>query len=270
MIGIFDSGFGGLTIFKDIEAKLPNYNYIYLGDNARAPYGNNSQEVIYEYTRQAVDYLFAQNCKLIILACNTASAEALRKLQQEYVPQKYPGKNILGVIRPLAEEAVGITKNKVIGVMGTRSTIESKSYVKELQRLTKEIQVIQQACPLLVPLVEENWESHPETKMILKKYIVPLKDNRPDTIILACTHYGWLQSDIVRYFGKDIKVLDSGEIVARKLVDYLQRHPEYVSPAKKRGKRIFLTTDNHKKFALAAQKYLGRKIIAKTISLNIK
>ena len=129
MIGVFDSGFGGLTIFKNIESKLPNYDYIYLGDNARAPYGNHSQEVIYEYTRQAVDFLFKEGCSLIILACNTASAEALRKLQQDYLPKKYPGKNILGVIRPMAEVAASITKNKVIGVMGTRSTIESNSYI---------------------------------------------------------------------------------------------------------------------------------------------
>lgn len=267
MIGVFDSGFGGLTIFKEIEVKLPNYDYIYLGDNARAPYGNHSQEVIYEYTRQAVDYLFQAGCDLIILACNTASAEALRKLQQEYVPQKYSGKNVLGVIRPLAEAAAGITKNKIVGVMGTRSTVESRSYIKELKQHIKDIRVIQQACPLLVPLVEENWESHPATKIILKKYIEPLKNSQPDTIILACTHYGWLQSDIIRYFGKQIKVLDSGKIVSEKLVDYLQRHPEYVNPGKKRGQRIFLTTDNHQRFARAAQKYLGRKIKAKTINL---
>lgn len=268
MIGVFDSGFGGLTIFREIESKLPNYDYIYLGDNARAPYGNHSQEVIYEYTRQAVDFLFAQGCGLIILACNTASAEALRKLQQEYLPKKYPTKNILGVIRPLAEVAATLTKNRVIGVMGTRSTVESKAYIKELQAQNKKIKVVQQACPLLVPLIEENWEQAPETKMILKKYIRPLKHHQPDTIILACTHYGWLQSDIIRYFGKQIKVLDSGQIVADKLVDYLKRHPEYVKVLNKKGQRLFLTTDHQQKFSLAAEKYLGRKIIARTISLT--
>ncbi len=271
MIGVFDSGFGGLTIFKEIEKKLPNYHYIYLGDNARAPYGNNSQSVIYEYTRQAIDFLFAQGCNLVILACNTASAEALRKLQQEYVPQKYPGKNILGVIRPLAEVAAALSKNKMIGVMGTRSTVESKSYIRELKAQNKKIIVFQQACPLLVPLIEENWEQAKETKTILKKYILPLKNYQPDTIILACTHYGWLQADIVRYFGRKIKVLDSGQIVADKLVEYLKRHPEYVKPVKNvKAKREFLTTDDHKKFVKSAEKYLGRKIKAKTISLNIK
>lgn len=267
MIGVFDSGFGGLTIFKAIEKKSPQFDYIYLGDNARAPYGNHSQEVIYEYTRQAVDYLFQVGCDLIILACNTASAEALRKLQGEYIPQKYPGKNILGVIRPLAEAASEVTKNKVIAVMGTRSTVESKSYIKELQVQNKKIKVAQQACPLLVSLIEENWEKTPETKMILKKYIRPLKSHFPDTVILGCTHYGWLQKDIERYFGKNIQVLDSGQIVAEKLAGYLLKHPEYAKKAESKSKIIFLTTDDHKRFEKSAEKYLGRKIKAKTINL---
>ncbi|MDQ5938657.1 MAG: Glutamate racemase [Patescibacteria group bacterium] len=268
MIGVFDSGFGGLTIFKAIEKKLPQFDYIYLGDNARAPYGNHSQEVIYEYTRQAVDYLFQAGCDLIILACNTASSEALRKLQQEYVPKKYPGKNILGVIRPLAEAASLMTKNKVVAVMGTRSTVESKSYIKELQIQVRKIKVVQQACPLLVPLIEENWEKTPETKMILKKYIRPLKSHFPDTVILGCTHYGWLQKDIERYFGKNIKVLDSGKIVADKLAEYLLKHPEYAKKTKSKPKTIFLTTDDAKRFQDSAEKYLGRKIKAVRIILN--
>lgn len=268
MIGIFDSGLGGLTIFKSIEKKLPQFDYIYLGDNARAPYGNRSQEVIYEYTRQAVDYLFGLGCDLLVLACNTASAEALRKLQQSYLPKKYPSKNILGVIRPLAEVASEVTKNKVIAVMGTRGTIESKSYLRELQLQNKKIKIAQQACPLLVPLIEENWEKYPETKMILKKYIRPLKSYFPDTVILGCTHYGWLQKDIQKYFGKNIKVLDSGKIVADKLQEYLSKHPEYAQASKNKAKRIFLTTDDQKRFEIAAQKYLGRKIKAEKISLK--
>jgi glutamate racemase len=282
MIGVFDSGFGGLTIFKAIEKKLPQFDYVYLGDNARAPYGNHSQEVIYEYTLQAVDYLFGLGCDLIILACNTASAEALRKLQLEYlpaignaegvgqagIPKKYPGKNILGVIRPLAEAASAVTKNKVIAVMGTRSTVESKSYLRELQVQDRKIKVVQQACPLLVPLIEENWEKAPETKMILKKYIRPLKSHFPDTVILGCTHYGWLQKDIQRYFGKNIKVLDSGQIVADKLVEYLLKHPEYAKIKQSKSKTIFLTTDDYKRFENSAEKYLGRKIKAEHIILN--
>ncbi|MFA6253343.1 MAG: glutamate racemase [Patescibacteria group bacterium] len=268
MIGIFDSGLGGLTIFKSIEKKLPQFDYIYLGDNARAPYGNRSQEVIYEYTRQAVDYLFEAGCDLVILACNTASSDALHKLQQSYLPKKYPGKNILGVIRPLAEVASKLTKNKVIAVMGTRGTVESNSYIRELKTQSLKIKVIQQACPLLVPLIEENWEKTPETKMILKKYIRPLKSHFPDTVILGCTHYGWLQKDMQKYFGKNIKVLDSGKIVADKLSEYLNKHPEYAHASKSQAKRIFLTTDDQKRFAIAAQKYLGRKIKAEKISLQ--
>ncbi len=275
MIGVFDSGFGGLTIFKAIEKKLPQFDYVYLGDNARAPYGNHSQEVIYAYTLQAVDYLFGLGCDLIILACNTASAEALRKLQLEYIPKKYPGlprgkagKNILGVIRPLAEAAGEATKNKVIAVMGTRSTVESESYIRELKLQNSKIKVVQQACPLLVPLIEENWEKAPETKMILKKYIRPLKSHFPDTIILGCTHYGWLQKDIQRYFGKNIKVLDSGQIVAGKLLEYLLKHPEYAKIKKGKSKNIFLTTDDAKRFQVSAEKYLGRKIKAEKINLS--
>ncbi len=268
MIGVFDSGFGGLTIFKAIEKKLPQFDYVYLGDNARAPYGNHSQEVIYEYTRQAVDYLFGLGCDLIILACNTASAEALRKLQLEYIPKKYTGKNILGVIRPLAEAASTVTKNKVIAVMGTRSTVESESYIRELKLQNSKIKVVQQACPLLVPLIEENWEKAPETKMILKKYIRPLKSHFPDTIILGCTHYGWLQKDIQRYFGKNIKVLDSGQIVAGKLLEYLLKHPEYAKQKKIKSQTIFLTTDDHARFENSAEKYLGRKIKAEKINLS--
>ncbi|MFA6391995.1 MAG: glutamate racemase [Patescibacteria group bacterium] len=269
MIGIFDSGFGGLTIYKNIEGTLPQYDYIYLGDNARTPYGNRSQEVIYQYAREAVDFLFAQGCDLIILACNTTSAEALPKLQQEYLPKKYPDKNVLGVIRPLAEEAAITTKKKMVAVMGTRSTVESKSYVRELQNEDRKIKVVQQACPLLVPLIEENWEKRPETKMILKKYIRPLKNYQPDTVILGCTHYGWLQKDIQNYFGKRAKVLDSGKIVAEKLAIYLQKHPQFAKPSQTQPpKRIFYTTENSARFESAAQKYLGRKINAETIGLG--
>ena len=269
MIGIFDSGFGGLTIYKGIEKALPQYDYIYLGDNARTPYGNRSQEVIYEYARQAVDFLFNQGCDLIILACNTTSAEALQKLQQDYLPKKYPEKNILGVIHPLVEEAAITTKKKKVAVMGTHSTVESKSYIRELQKQDGKLKVVQQACPLLVPLIEENWEKRPETKMILKKYIRPLKNLQPDTVILGCTHYGWLQKDIQNYFGKRTKVLDSSKIVSDKLIIYLNKHPQYAQISKvKPPKRIFFTTESSTKFEVAAQKYLGYKIKAKKIELS--
>lgn len=266
MIGIFDSGFGGLTIFKDIEKKLPNYDYIYLGDNARAPYGNHSQAIIYNYTREAIDYLFAGGCALVILACNTASAEALRKIQQEYLPQKHKSKNVLGVIRPLAEAASELTKNNIVAVMGTRSTVESGAYVRELKEQGKKIKVVQQACPLLVPLIEESMEKTPAAKMILKKYIRPLKNHHPDAVILGCTHYGWMQKDIQKYFGKKIRVLDSGRVTADKLAQYLTKHPEY-SHVRAKGKRIFLTTDSAERFDAAAKKFLGRTIKSKKINL---
>ena len=172
MIGVFDSGFGGLTILKELLNKLPQYNYIYLGDNARAPYGSKSQDVIYNYTKEAVDFLFSQGCELIIIACNTASAKALRKIQQEYLPNKYPDKKVLGVVIPAVEIAAETInhKNKKVGVIGTRSTIESKVYEKELNKLAKDIEIFSQSCPLLVPLVEEGMLKRVETKMILKKY----------------------------------------------------------------------------------------------------
>ncbi len=264
MIGIFDSGFGGLSIFKEIEKELPNYDYLYLGDNARAPYGNHSQEIIYEYTKQALDYLFNQGCHLIILACHTASTEALRKIQKEYLPEKHQKKNVLGVVRPLIEEASELTKNKVIAVMGTKSTILSKTYVKELIEKDKNIKVKQQACPLLVPLIEENWENRIETKMILKKYIKPLKSYNPDIVILGCTHYSFLADKIQKYFGKNTRVLDSGKIVARKLKEYLKKHKDLVKKSNKK-KRIFLTTDDSLFFDKAATKFLGRNIKSETI-----
>ncbi len=265
MIGVFDSGFGGLTIFKEIRNKLPDYDYIYLGDNARAPYGHHTQSVIYEYTRQAVDYLFSQGCHLIILACNTASSEALRTLQQEYLPKKYPGRNVLGVVRPLAEAAAAVLPNKV-AVIGTVSTIESQAYFRELKDLNQEINLKQQACPLLVPLVEESQEQTPEAKSILHKYLEPIKIWQPQVLILGCTHYGFFTQEISQYLGPDVIILNSGEIVAEKLKEYLKRHPEFAIKSVK-PQTEFLTTDDNVKFDSAATKYFGEIIKSKTIKL---
>ena len=267
MIGIFDSGYGGLTIFKDIEKKLPQYDYIYLGDNARAPYGDRSQKLIYQYSQEAVDYLFAKGCKLIIFACNTASAMALRKLQQEYLPKKYPGRNVLGVIRPLVEAVSELKKNSKVGIMATSSTVESNAYINEFTDLNPSIGVVQQACPLLVPLIEESREAMPETKIILTEYIRPLKRASLDAIVLGCTHYGWLQEMVANSFGPEVVVLRSGQIVADKLAEYINRHPEYDSPSKKPS-RIFLTTNDNYKFNQAAEKFLGRKIKSKSIKIK--
>jgi len=267
MIGVFDSGYGGLTIFRDIEKKLPRYDYIYLGDNARAPYGDKSQKLIYQYSQEAVDYLFEQGCRLIIFACNTASAQALRKLQQEYLPRKWPGRNVLGVIRPLVEAVGELNKNSKVAVMGTTSTVESGAYVNEFSSLNRNIKVFQQVCPLLVPLIEDSRENMPETNIILTEYVRPIKKFSPEVVVLGCTHYGWLQDMIEHAFGPEVKVLHSGKIVSEKLLNYISQHPEYDNPSSK-AQRIFLTTGDNEKFDKAAEKFLGRKIKSKQISIK--
>ena len=197
MIGVFDSGLGGLTILKYFLKELPQYNYIYLGDSARAPYGNRSQDVIYNYTKEAVDFLFSKGCQIIIFACNTASSQALKKIQQEYLPKKYPNKKVLGVIIPLVEEATKNDRIKKIGVIGTKATIKSNVYAKELLKLNPKSKIFQKKAPLLVPLIEEGWIKKKETKMILKKYLRELKMEQVDALILACTHYPILIKELL-------------------------------------------------------------------------
>lgn len=267
MIGIFDSGFGGLSIFKEIDKLLPEYSYIYLGDSARTPYGNRSQEAIYSYTKQAVGFLFKQGCELIIIACGTASAKALRKIQQEYLPVKYPDKKVLGVIKPLAEAAVQASPFGRIGVVGTRSTINSQAYVNELNKLNSQYQVYQQACPLLVPLIEEGWINKPETKMILKKYLRPLKQQRVDTLILGCTHYPLLLKEFQQVMGKKCQVLNSGVVVAKSLQDYLKRHSEITDKLTKTGSKVFYTTDDPKNFSELGSRFFGKQFVAEKIEL---
>lgn len=276
-IGIFDSGFGGLTVFKEIKKALPDYFYIYLGDSLRTPYGGRSQEAIYQFTQEAVDYLFKQGCQLIIIACNTASAEALRKLQQEWLPKNYPDRRILGVIRPVVEEATRISRFGRIGVVGTKATIESGAYERELKipafakasagKKNSKLKVYQNACPLLVPLVEEGWLKKPETRMIIKKCLRPLKEKQVDTLILGCTHYPLLMKEFIRIAGKRVKVLDAPRIVAEKLVDYLKRHPEIESKLKKDSQVRYLTTDSPEKFASLGSKFMGRQIKGEKIEL---
>ena len=260
MIGVFDSGFGGLTMLRAFMDKLPDYDFIYLGDNARTPYGNKSLSVIYEYTRQAVEFLFHHGSRIIILACNTASAKALRKVQQEWLPRHHPDRRVLGVVIPLAEEAVKASRHGRIGVIGTQSTIESKVYEQELHKLQENLNIHAKPCPLLVPLVEENWVGKPETNMILKKYLRPLKSKHIDTLILGCTHYPFLKKDIIRIMGKNCHVLDAPGIVAHKLVDYLQRHPELEKKLTKHNVRSFYTTDDTERFRNFGENFMGRKI----------
>ncbi len=265
-IGIFDSGLGGLIILKEIIKKLPQYDYIYLGDNARTPYGNRSQEVIYKFTEQAVDFLFKQNCQLVIIACNTASAEALRKIQQEWLPKNYPDRRVLGVIRPVVEQAVKTAKKK-IGVIGTKGTVASQAYIHEITKLNPKLEVLQQACPLLVPLVEEGWQKSDVTKRVLRTYLKPLKSAKVDTLILGCTHYPILYKEIQGIMGPRTKVLHSGEIVAESLVDYLGRHPEIETKLDKNSQNIFYVTDLSAHYQILGEGWFGQGIKFEKVSL---
>jgi len=264
IIGVFDSGLGGLTVLKYFLKELPNYNYIYLGDNARLPYGEKSQAMIYEYTREAMDFLFAKGCNLIIIACNTASAQALRQLQQEYLPVRYPDRRILGVIRPLAEDAAKNKNWKTVGVIGTKATIDSKAYKIELEKLNPRLQVEQQKTPLLVPLIEEGWAKKPETKMILKKYLRPLKARQIEALILGCTHYPFLYQKIKKIMGRRIAVAQPGEIIAASLARYLEKHPELGLQTVAGPRYEDFTTDSPEAFQNLGEKFLGQEIIDPT------
>ncbi len=248
---------------KGIVKELPEYNYIYLGDTARVPYGTRSKEIIYEFTKQAVDFLFSKNCELIILACNTASSDALRRIQQEHLPVHHPNKKVLGVIVPAAQFAVSKTKNKKIGVMATESTVSLESFIRELLKLDGDVCVYQNSCPLLVPIVEAGEHDSKITDIILKKYLKPLVDKKIDTLILGCTHYGILESRIRKIVGKDINVVSEEKIVAKKLKDYLLRHPKIENILTKDKVRDFYSTDLTKKFDVLGSKFFGSKIRAK-------
>jgi glutamate racemase len=258
-IGIFDSGLGGLTVLRHLIATLPQYDYIYLGDTARVPYGEKSPKTIYEYSQQAMDFLFSQGCRLVIIACNTASAQALRPLQQEYLIKKHPDKKILGVIRPLVEE-FSDKKIKILGVIGTKSTTESGSYEMEIKKLNPNIKVEVKSTPLLVPLIEEGWAKKPETRMILKKYLRPLKVKKIQALILACTHYPFLIKQIRDIMGKRVLVPDPGEIIALSLKKYLEKHKELNLKTRQKAIINYFTTDNPNSFKKEGEKFLQEKI----------
>lgn len=258
LIGVFDSGLGGLSVLKKFLSDVPGYSYIYLGDNARVPYGNKSPETIYNYTIEAVDFLFKKNCHLVIIACNTASAQALRRLQQNWLPKHYPNRRVLGVIKPLAEAAASYNFKR-IGIIGTTATINSRAYTKEILDLNSKVKVYGQAAPLLVPLIEEGRLNTPETKLILKSYLKPLQNKNIDSLILACTHYPYLEKVIKRLLGKDVNVPDTGKIIASSLKDYLSRHPE-LKIIRSQTNCDFYTTDNPKIFKKLAEKFLNQKI----------
>ncbi|MEI8103367.1 MAG: glutamate racemase [Candidatus Moraniibacteriota bacterium] len=267
-IGIFDSGFGGLNIMRGIVRALPEYDFVYLGDTARTPYGTRSQETIYEFTRQAVDFLFSKNCALIIFACNTASSDALRLIQQKYIPKRYPDGKALGVLIPIAEVAVSKTSNKRIGVVATESTVSSGAFIREISKLDPEIQVFQNACPLLVPLIESGEIDSEVTEMMLRKYLASLLKQDIDTLILGCTHYGLLENKIKKITGESVTVISEPGIVAEKLADYLERHPEVEERLSKKNKRTFYSTDLTKKFEILGSKFFGKKLEVEKANLE--
>lgn len=271
-IGVFDSGYGGLTILKELKKQLPSYDYLYLGDNARTPYGTRSFRVVYEYTLQSVKYLFSQGCQLVILACNTASAKSLRTIQQKDLPLIAPDRRVLGVIRPCVEKVADITRNGHVGVLGTPGTVSSLSYPVELEKWGngKILSTVQEACPMWVPLVENNELGNPGTEYFVRKNIQNLMDKDPqiDTIILGCTHYPLLM-DTIRKSVPDngIQVIDQGPVVAEKLTDYLQRHPEMESRLSKGGNIRYLTTETAEIFEAKAGLFTGYPVKAETVQL---
>ncbi len=259
MIAFFDSGYGGLTVFKPVMDLLPQYDYIYLGDNARAPYGNHSPENIQKFSEEAVEYLFNRGARLIIFACNTASSVALRYVQNKYLNGKdEKDRKILGVLIPMAEAVAD--KYTKVGVVGTRSTINSHAYKTEINKINNTVSVVEKACPLLVPFIEEDWHEKPEATSILKKYLKSLKSENIESLILGCTHYPLMEKSFKKIMGKKVDILSSGEITALSLKNYLQRHPEIESKLQKGKSRTFLTTDDPDKFKVYVEKHFGMKI----------
>ncbi len=269
-IGIFDSGYGGLTILRQIRQFLPQYDYLYLGDNARAPYGTRSFEVVYEFTLQAVKKLFSMGCHLVILACNTASAKALKSIQEKDLPLLDPNRRVLGVIRPTAECIGDITQTRHIGILATQGTINSESYPLEIHKLFPDIVVSGEACPMWVPLVENNEFDSPGADYFVQKRIGNLlrKDPEIDTIILGCTHYPLLLNKILKYTPRTIKIIPQGDYVAASLKKYLQRNESIEANCTRKGTCRFLTTESVEKFEESASIFLRDRIVAERITLE--
>jgi len=268
-IGVFDSGYGGLTVLKEIVKKLPQYDYLYLGDNARTPYGTRSFETVYQYTLQCVEKLFSMNCSLVIIACNTASAKALRNIQQIDLPKKHPGKKVLGVIRPTTEIIGKYTKTGCVGVLGTKGTVTSNSYPIEIEKFFPGIKVYQEACPMWVPLVENNEHQSEGADYFIEKNINNLfaKNSQIDTIILGCTHYPLLTEKIKKYIPENVVLLTQGEIVAKSLADYLKRHHEIETKCSKNGEVEFYTSDSPDNFNEPASVFFSKEVKAIHIDL---
>jgi glutamate racemase len=266
-IGVFDSGYGGLTVLKEFINTLPEYDYIYLGDNARAPYGTRSFETIHKYTLEAVKWLFDQGCPLVILACNTASAKALRTIQQNDLPNLDPSRRVLGVIRPISECVGSYTKTNHIGVLGTSGTISSGSYPIEINKFFPNIEIVQEACPMWVPLVENNEGNKPGADFFINQHLKNLlaKDKQIDTIILGCTHYPLLLNKIKQFLPNNISIISQGEIVARSLTDYLNRHSEIEERCSKNSSITYYTTDSETLFNKQVEMFFGEEIKSKQV-----
>jgi glutamate racemase len=286
MIGVFDSGFGGLTVLSALLRELPDYDYLYLADSARAPYGARSAEVVNEFTFEAVEWLFAQGCPLVVLACNTASARALRNIQQLHLPRHHPDRRVLGVVRPSVEALAGIPVGTVaipdqtapsdttglVAVLGTQATIESDSYGIELRKLAPRLTLLQQACPLWVPLVEAGELDGPGTEYFLRKALAPLLPPHPvpQRLLLGCTHYPLLLPALRRILPPEVHVLDQGEIVATRLADWMRRHPAQVAKLSRGGTRRFATTDDPAWFSEKGQRLLGIPVTAERVRLQAR
>lgn len=270
-IGVFDSGYGGLTVLKEIVKKLPEYDYLYLGDNARAPYGNRSFETVYQYTLQAVNWFFEQGCSLVILACNTASAKALRSIQQNDLPKIAPDKRVLGVIRPTAEIIGSFSETNSVGILATNGTVVSESYPLETAKFFPNLKVYQEACPMWVPLIEnEEYKNHGADYFVKKNlHNIFEKGENIDVIVLACTHYPLLKEKIEEYLPVGVKLISQGEIVAESLAGYLARHPEMESRCSKNEQREFYTTDSAADFDNHATHFYGETVQSKHLDLGV-
>ena len=269
-IGVFDSGYGGLTILSEIQSLMPEYDYCYLGDNSRAPYGSRSFDVVYEFTKQAVLSLFDMGCNLVILACNTASAKALRTIQQKDLPHIDPDKRVLGVIRPTAEIIGPITQSRHVGILGTTGTIQSESYSIEINKLFPDIKVSGEACPMWVPLVENREYENEGADYFIKENLSNIlsKDPQIDTLILGCTHYPILLNKIKSFLPDGVTSIAQGEYIARSLKDYLHRHPEMDNVCTKGGATKYFTTESSQKFSEAATIFLNKEIEVERITLE--
>lgn len=268
-IGIFDSGYGGLTILTRIRHLLPEYDYLYLGDNARTPYGTRSFEVVYEFTSQCVEKLFEMGCHLVILACNTASAKALKSIQVNYIPQLDEYRRVLGIIRPTVESIGQLTRSRHIGILATPGTIRSMSYPMEIHKLFPDIKVVGEACPIWVPLVESGESQSDGADFFIRKHVTNLLDKDPeiDTLVLGCTHYPLLLDKIKKYVPEGITIVCQGDYVARSLEDYLKRHTEIEARCTRNGTCRYLTTESTDSFLPSASLFLNESIKAETISI---